>query len=1572
MPALTDPLPDVTSGSYDLNPVPAATPTSQPAQPGQPGTQQQQPPPQPSIATPDPANPDAPQKALIDPVTGDPTTFYGSQIALVQQFDQYIKSGGDITKLGANDFATVQKAVDNVPDFKNQTDSPAVMYSRLMEGLEKNIAIEAAKKGWGSAIGEQMPAVPGAIWNFGKDLFNNAKDFVWQHTIGETGARLQDVGDMLHGDFSGSHLANMQAGSVSALSQQAMKNIDFYTRDLPGGASDISALYALAKTRASTSNPDQAAQLDFKQSEILRGQVLRTQQDHQDMTDMRNAIAGGYKLLGAADFAQQIVTSKPSDADMFVAGLVTDPANLVTGGIEGAGKALVAGVADKFFIKTAVRTARVEEATAAASDVASHLDSVNSARTDIISILSGDGRPLDPATRSGFEANLQRLNIVQGKLQADLGNLTAEKSAAIAEVNKQMDSQAKANPLRAAAGVLVQGIGRVGEVPGQIANVIDAIPKGIVNRVMGDAPDEVKAIAAGQVKKWMEVGTSALLGHHFGGITGALGAMAGGGLVGQAVGASAEMLQRFSRDLRTIGQQYALGEQTLPFYKAMSEKLTGVSSWLASKMDNQLVYSVPSAMTGGALGSAIGGGLGLVGGGGNPQAFQQGVASGGLIGSAGGGLGQLKRFNSPAELRQAAIGDRSRFIGSLTQPNKDLFLKLHPEYQLALGTYGMAHPDLNMQFVHDPGGSNGSYKLNPTPSVTINVASDNPLEAVASHEVAHHIAAHGLGTTVDAHIRGNPLTGQAGIMNELGPDGKPLIQYDQDGKASYVMNRQFETYKADYNARKKRDNPSEPPEDDYGIAQEMFAELHASTLTDRASMQKMVRGYIPSDMFSENATANWLIKLGMGADPITGNPIPTGALDGVNGLQRIIRDFYRQREYKKRPVEGGGHLDDIKVQVGDMVKGTPEFDQIQTNLNSSGDLHRNPDGSIAVDLSGRPRVKTSRQADADAAIMGKTINDLYQAQPGLEGVEGDNYLKLVTDRNGREVRRGQRVPEEVFNELERSNQFNANQILNWRKIDGAMQRNDGTMFNAVYNTASKGKGRYATLPARERSFVPVYSEVSPVTNQVNIAAYDPELLQASLNKRLRSKTGKDLYNGNIGPALADVRTYLGNLAADQPGETGLGLQKKGFINELFGFNADANPYAADVVKRSPDVFKSFRIDRVNRIAEIPGAAEAFHAKTYEQVRSFMQPRQEPVPVAAGTGEAAQYQPRGGKQESKLPPPDAPPDDSAIPVSYRMTKTGSIQPVQHSLDITRAPLIAGKEPPEIPTGKAGADFANNFEHVKFLSKPEQKQLTHLDDASAVTTYADKLVDDFQKHAEHPMADTIMGAKPWYTDVLGILNEGFGKHAELFSHLLAATSSGQSVVQNFKDAREAFEQWRNGAYDDDIAQFKKTGKITEEMKPLKANGQKFGRNSDAVLKVLAGTWLKTVEGPKTPNFFDNLFGKGTRATIDVWAGRTMRRLGFEGVEGAPKRWRLQPKNEAGVSNLEFAFSQEVFDQAAKKLGMDAHELQAIMWYGEKVHWADKGYSKGGTAAALESYIPQLREYAQQRQAAGAVEH
>jgi hypothetical protein len=48
--------------------------------------------------------------------------------------------------------------------------------------------------------------------------------------------------------------------------------------------------------------------------------------------------------------------------------------------------------------------------------------------------------------------------------------------------------------------------------------------------------------------------------------------------------------------------------------------------------------------------------------------------------------------------------------------------------------------------------------------------------------------------------------------------------------------------------------------------------------------------------------------------------------------------------------------------------------------------------------------------------------------------------------------------------------------------------------------------------------------------------------------------------------------------------------------------------------------------------------------------------------------------------------------------------------------------------------------------------DQKRLTHLDNASAVNTFANKLVKEYAKWKDNP---DVMDAKTWYNDVRGHL-------------------------------------------------------------------------------------------------------------------------------------------------------------------------------------------------------------------------
>ena len=147
---------------------------------------------------------------------------------------------------------------------------------------------------------------------------------------------------------------------------------------------------------------------------------------------------------------------------------------------------------------------------------------------------------------------------------------------------------------------------------------------------------------------------------------------------------------------------------------------------------------------------------------------------------------------------------------------------------------------------------------------------------------------------------------------------------------------------------------------------------------------------------------------------------------------------------------------------------------------------------------------------------------------------------------------------------------------------------------------------------------------------------------------------------------------------------------------------------------------------------------------------------------------------------------------------------------------------------------------------------------------------------------------------------------------------------------------------------------------DLVPKRLNGKKYNANSGAVLRVLAGTWLKTTGSPKTPNFSGNLSGRTIEATIDVWAARMMRRLMYS----ENPQWRIQPKSETGVSNHDFALSQIVFRKAADKLKINPDDLQAIVWFGEKKVWdtnkwtGETGAFKSSFDEPFDAYFPQGR--------------
>jgi len=152
--------------------------------------------------------------------------------------------------------------------------------------------------------------------------------------------------------------------------------------------------------------------------------------------------------------------------------------------------------------------------------------------------------------------------------------------------------------------------------------------------------------------------------------------------------------------------------------------------------------------------------------------------------------------------------------------------------------------------------------------------------------------------------------------------------------------------------------------------------------------------------------------------------------------------------------------------------------------------------------------------------------------------------------------------------------------------------------------------------------------------------------------------------------------------------------------------------------------------------------------------------------------------------------------------------------------------------------------------------------------------------------------------------------------------------------------------------------KTGAI-----PRRPGGGRYGVHSERIMDILNRIWLEESDAPKAPNFVGNLAGTTHRATVDVWAARFLRRLGYDGETQAP--WRLQFRSETGVKNADFFLGQDIYDEAARRISkasgetMHADDLQAIMWFAEKREWAQRGWNEGEDLGDFRDYLFKMKQ-------------
>lgn len=327
-----------------------------------------------------------------------------------------------------------------------------------------------------------------------------------------------------------------------------------------------------------------------------------------------------------------------------------------------------------------------------------------------------------------------------------------------------------------------------------------------------------------------------------------------------------------------------------------------------------------------------------------------------------------------------------------------------------------------------------------------------------------------------------------------------------------------------------------------------------------------------------------------------------------------------------------------------------------------------------------------------------------------------------------------------------------------------------------------------------------------------------------------------------------------------------------------------------------------------------------------------------------------------------------------------SKTGEFKPVEHEWAFDKTPLYK-----KVNDGMEGGSAKGRLVHDPVTNT--YKTISREDmDRNFVQAAAQRIAQEFKnKWSNNPDAMKAMG---WYTELYHLIAQKFGKeNAELFAQLLATTSPGNNAQINFGFALEAMNNYLSGRYDNVLKMFKDSydafmkgdlrdaegnlvvgkGKFNKYLRdndilayqnkidPKTGQPVKLGKFSLDAMYDLAGHFWARKDGKKVIQFVKNISGIDLQnPTIDLWAARTLRRLASEGQDV----WRRLPEAEAKVGDRDFDLAQSVYNEAARQLGMNPTDLQAVAWFAEKIHYGKNKWFRGAAGSTLGDYRPLLK--------------
>lgn len=707
------------------------------------------------------------------------------------------------------------------------------------------------------------------------------------------------------------------------------------------------------------------------------------------------------------------------------------------------------------------------------------------------------------------------------------------------------------------------------------------------------------------------------------------------------LGAAEGILKQGGRDVSEAGRLIGATESSLPYFKSLARALPdgSIGRWSASQMERFEFLAdggrwAFDTIEAGGRGAAIGAGFGALSG--DPLA---GATQGAFFGMGGSQFGQFVKMNSLGEvfLRQQTDINLSRKRAEGRGPKQlAAFDKLGEGEKLMVASLEAAHPNLFIDATNKDGvswydynGAVGQIAIDPK----------NPLAGALTHEVKHHLGRNPeVAQAVETKLLGDPDAGIPGMFTAVDEAGKPIVNEIPDAQNPENVRREFQLSPEFYAVREEylqRLRDKNLPTADYErsnklIAHEIWAEAQTGNLLGRqpngefdvVALQRMgpVQRKV-SDMIGDSeVVANSaflqksLAKVGVVFDGLSGRAANTGLFSktvDVPGMKSVLKKYYELTD-RERAIEGDPESYGTKFYTEDEILKSPAL----TELFSSGyDTVRDP-------ISGKVRFVGEKEAKQRAQEF---FTELTKELDGYAGNEPGTVKKQdVVDANGRksQVWMGTRIPEAIIAKMEASGRFNEAQLNMLRTTSKLLTEARGNEINFFYQPATKRGGKvYRTRPITERTETPMSIRITKDGNIV-INTISQEKLTRNLVNAI--KGGKaELWGNDFQKAWADVQTYLGNHAEGRPGDFGLGVQKKDFINSLFGQftkeQREFNPFLQDISERQArnnGIVQSRRLDRTNKMFVLSTTFKPDYAKV---ARNFS-PQGTPLKGSLGKGE----------------------------------------------------------------------------------------------------------------------------------------------------------------------------------------------------------------------------------------------------------------------------------------------------------------------------------------------------------------